>query len=308
MALKDLTLALSWIKNNIEAFGGNPDNIAVSGEGRSGALAGLLALYPMSKNYVSKVIAESGSFLSYWALDRDPIATAEELIDRILDEGDSMARVDISLSDIAVRAIVTAAKGIEFKPCLEVDTENAFMILTPHKMLTTETFENITFLLGSAAFAGAHEALLQTEDSINKINEDISLLLPNDLKFNTATSRTKVGEQVKKQYFGDDDISLADVEDLSLCFTDMGYLGPGIRSARLLVAAGATVYFYEFAYVGELNRVLQSVNHAVEGAVRGDIVGYLFTQDGVIPGEELDAENKMVASLTEMWTNFLKSG
>ncbi|XP_075983001.1 esterase FE4-like [Anticarsia gemmatalis] len=305
--LKDLSLALTWVSDNIKKFGGNPDNIVVSGDGKSGAFAGFLALSPMSRDNVSKVIAESGSFLSYWALDRDPTVVANELFEKIRAAQNPQSRLEITLSEVTAAAIVRAAKGMEFKPCLEVKTEDAFMTETPYTIMTTEKIDK-SFLIGSATFAGIHEALLQTEDSIKQINDDHTLLLPNDLVFDTTALRNEVGTKVKAQYFGEDDISLDDTKNLSLCFTDIGYTGPGIRSARMLVEAGATVFFYEFAFVGEFNRVLHSIDQPVEGAVRSDIVGYLFTQDGLVPGELHADENKMIDTLTKLWTSFLKTG
>lgn len=306
MALKDLSLALKWTRDNIEVFGGNPNNIAVSGEGKSGALAGLLALYPKSSENIKKVITESGSFLAHWSLDRNPIATAAKFLARINEINDE-SETNLSLENIKMTTILTAAQGIEFMPCVETIDENAFMTATPYATLLNNNIE-ISFLIGSAMYAGAHQAVHQTESSIAKLNEDYTILLPNDLQFSSSDLKQKTGERVKTQYFGNESIQLSDRRRLSLCFTDIGYLGPSIRTARRLVAAGATVFFYEFAFAGRLNRELLLIDRAVEGAVRGDIVGYLFTQDGIPCKEEFVSECRVVETLTEMLTNFLNSG
>ncbi|CAB3249592.1 unnamed protein product [Arctia plantaginis] len=306
MALKDLSLALNWTRDNIKAFGGDPNNIAVSGEGQSGALAGLLALYPMSKENVKKVITESGSLLAYWALDRDPTTTAANFLER-LTEINNVSAENLSLENLNMSTILTAAKDIEFRPCVETVDENSFMTTTPYATLSNNKID-ISFLIGSTMFAGAHQAIYQTDSSIAKLNEDSTHLLPNDLQFSSSSLKQETGQRVKMQYFGEEIIQLSDQHNLSLCFTDIRYLGPSIRTARRLVAAGATVFFYEFAFAGQLNRVLDSIGNPVGGAVRGDIIGYLFTQDGVPCKEELIAECNIVGNLTEMLTNFLNSG
>lgn len=48
-ALKDQSLALKWINQNIKAFGGDPDLVTVFGESAGGVGAHFQMLSPMSK-------------------------------------------------------------------------------------------------------------------------------------------------------------------------------------------------------------------------------------------------------------------
>ncbi|KAJ8714299.1 hypothetical protein PYW08_007919 [Mythimna loreyi] len=300
-ALKDLALALSWVKENIEKFGGDPENIAVSGEGTAGALAGYLALSPMSKNNVNKVITESGSVLPHWAIDRNPSLTATNLANNIPGSWESW-------ETIGMKELLLAARNIVWRPCVENKTENVahFMVETPWTMLQKKGI-NATFMIGSAQYAGVHESLKHTPTSIAQLNENYGLLLPNDLKFEPNEERTRAGNKVKDQYFPEGPITLNNVKNRSLYYTDMAYLGPLLRTARSLVYFGATVYFYEFSFVGDLNKELAAIEKQVDGAVRGDIISYLFYQEGDLKdvGEK---EKKMIDQMIELWTTFLKTG
>lgn len=296
-ALKDLSLALTWVKTNIEKFGGNPHNIAVSGIGTAGALAGYLALSPMSSENVHKVITESGSVLSHWAIDRDPIDTATRLSSNI-ENFKSFEGVDLE-------QLLKAAKNIALRPCLE-KTDNPFMTETPWKVLGKKEIK-IPFMMGTTKYAGVHEFLSHNSKSIQELNKDVGLLLPNDLHFTSDDERTRIGNKVKTEYFDDNDITMDSVEPLTLYYTDAAYLGPAIRTARPLVGSGATVYFYEFSFVGEFNRELHAVESPVNGAVRGDTIGYIFTQDGDKPAENTD-ELSTVERLVELWTSFINTG
>jgi len=56
----DLIKALEWIKANIAAFGGNPNNVTIFGQSGGGGKAALLMASPLAKNLFHKVICESG--------------------------------------------------------------------------------------------------------------------------------------------------------------------------------------------------------------------------------------------------------
>ncbi|KAJ1347620.1 hypothetical protein KIN20_002723 [Parelaphostrongylus tenuis] len=60
MGLWDQTLALHWIHDNIESFGGDPKNVTVFGQSAGGASADLLAISPHSRDLFHRVIPMAG--------------------------------------------------------------------------------------------------------------------------------------------------------------------------------------------------------------------------------------------------------
>lgn len=54
----DQALALQWVRDNIEPFNGDSGSITLFGPGAGAASAGLLAVYPPTRDIVSKVIAQ----------------------------------------------------------------------------------------------------------------------------------------------------------------------------------------------------------------------------------------------------------
>jgi para-nitrobenzyl esterase len=59
----DLIASLRWVKENIEAFGGNPNNVLIFGESGGGTKTLSLLTSPLAKGLFHKAIVESGSAL-----------------------------------------------------------------------------------------------------------------------------------------------------------------------------------------------------------------------------------------------------
>lgn len=57
----DCLQALQFVHENIEAFGGNPDDVTIFGESAGGGMVSLLMTSPASKNLFHRVIAQSGT-------------------------------------------------------------------------------------------------------------------------------------------------------------------------------------------------------------------------------------------------------
>jgi len=90
LGLLDQVCALQWVQNNIEAFGGDPDNVTIFGESAGAGSVSLIPLMDGTKGLFKRIIAESGSLslsfsreecqnLTQMLLDRSGCSTMEEL-------------------------------------------------------------------------------------------------------------------------------------------------------------------------------------------------------------------------------------
>ncbi len=59
--LLDQILALHWVQDNIEAFGGNPDNVTLAGESAGAACVSALCTSPLAKGLFRRVLMESST-------------------------------------------------------------------------------------------------------------------------------------------------------------------------------------------------------------------------------------------------------
>lgn len=70
LALRDVLLALRWVRRNIAAFGGDPDRVTVFGESAGGGLVTTLLATPSAEGLFHRAIAQSSPASSMYGLDR----------------------------------------------------------------------------------------------------------------------------------------------------------------------------------------------------------------------------------------------
>ncbi|MBO4548451.1 MAG: carboxylesterase/lipase family protein, partial [Abditibacteriota bacterium] len=59
--ISDVICALGWIRDNIEAFGGDPDNVTLFGQSAGAVIISLLPLFPEARPLFRRMILQSGS-------------------------------------------------------------------------------------------------------------------------------------------------------------------------------------------------------------------------------------------------------
>ena len=75
--LLDQILALKWVKKHIGDFGGDANKVTIFGESAGAGSVSLLMLSSLTKGLFSRVIAQSGSALNFWAVHKPNKTQAE---------------------------------------------------------------------------------------------------------------------------------------------------------------------------------------------------------------------------------------
>lgn len=81
--LFDQIAALQWIKENIEAFGGDPQAVTLIGHGYGAACVNFLMVSPVAKGLFHRAILMAGSALSDWALASNVQQTTLKVVEEM---------------------------------------------------------------------------------------------------------------------------------------------------------------------------------------------------------------------------------
>jgi para-nitrobenzyl esterase len=68
--IMDLTASLEWVRDNIEHFGGNPNNVMIFGQSGGGAKTSTMLATPAAKGLFHRAAVQSGSLLKFVPRDR----------------------------------------------------------------------------------------------------------------------------------------------------------------------------------------------------------------------------------------------
>ena len=99
--LLDIAAALKWVHENIEAFGGDPNNVMVFGESGGGAKTSCIYALPSAKDYFNKASIESGP-----GVRMTPRDMATETARMVLSELGLSEREVLKLKDVPAARLV----------------------------------------------------------------------------------------------------------------------------------------------------------------------------------------------------------
>ena len=169
LGIKDQIAALTWLKENILNFGGDPSNVTIFGESAGAASVMLLMVTPVAQGLFKKAIAQSGH-LSFYHTPEESAKLAEVFM-----ETGGYKNVQELMKKPAKQLLATYEQLCQARPfATEVDyfptCDGKFLPAHPLRALKDGAARNIKFMTGTTAEEYRYWNLY-TEDFTDNIEE-----------------------------------------------------------------------------------------------------------------------------------------
>ena len=289
LGLSDQIAALTWVKENIAEFGGNPDNITIFGESAGSISCMLLSITPAAKGLFQKAIPQSGP--SRFVHD---MKHAEQLLDDFLNlngtrkMSDLMKKSSAELRDIYIKLFDMRIKTAhsDFIPACD----GKFLPADPFTAMRDGAARGIKFLTGINACEWGYW-LLYDENYFKNFydtHDRISLIMS---RYKSRTSRTS--KEIYLSWLN----GRPDTEENYMDFINQVDWRVGQELDAENQSKHEDVYYYLFSET-TARKELGSF-HSLE-------VSFVFNK----PFDELlkNPNQQLVKQIQSAWTNFAANG
>ncbi|CAK1554304.1 unnamed protein product [Leptosia nina] len=297
--LKDQVLALRWVKENIEHFGGDAERITIFGHS-SGSMC-LDFHVRTNPELFNQAILQSGTAIIPGGIDEGnrtiPITVAKRL-------GHSPRDLEDALEFLKTRDVfdvAIASVDQKFRPCIEKSYPGVKAYLTKHPMFLKPDLSGKNVVIGVAIDEYVEKICLPAYQLYSK---DVFKI---NINFEFDIDDDDVIDDVKQFYVGNEE---GDHIRRALKFMGDFYFNYQMcKTVDMYFDYGAEkVYQYIFSYNGDRNmmKVMKNITNC-NTATHGDDIGYIFKVSFM--DKPLTKDDQLVIDrMTSMWTNFAKFG
>jgi para-nitrobenzyl esterase len=299
-AYMDEIAALQWVKRNIAAFGGDPNNVTIFGFSAGGVSVHSLLASPMARGLFHKAIVESGG-------SRDSVLTARPMSRDGIDPNYPVSAETIGINFARSMGI----EGTDQAAMASLRALSADQILRgapPQPGASLPSYETTPILDG--------KLVTETAETAYKVRRQprVPLLLGSN-SADTAGNRIRAAtkeqlfarfgqwsSQAKAAYDPDGSTDLATL--VSRANNDFGQAEPARFAADAFAANGSPVYRYRFSYVQSSMR-----EQLRAGAPHGGEIAFVFGTLMARSGSTLSPEDQAVTRMAQSyWVHFAKTG
>ncbi|XP_075161359.1 esterase-5B-like [Haematobia irritans] len=325
--LKDQQMALQWIKENIEKFGGNPEKILLTGFSAGGASTHLHMLQAPEKNVAKAAVSFSGVALNPWVLHRNarekairvgslvncsPMENTQDLKDCLKQQNaeDIVATVK-DFQNIAYNPFSVFGPVIEHQ-----NASGAFLTQHPRDIIKSGKFIQIPWLASQVADEGGYNAaeLMRINpqtgrELIYDFNDNwLEFLGPNMFLDNFRDDVLDCARALKQKYLGEANFTVENYMKFSNMCTDILFKDGIYESLQMhskYSKAPVYGYIYDNPAVSGVGQGLAERNDIYFGTVHmDDLTLFLSTGNRNMTDDEEIIAQKFV----HMLIDFIEDG
>ncbi|XP_075161238.1 esterase B1-like [Haematobia irritans] len=325
--LKDMILALKWVKRNAYSFGGNPENVTIFGESAGGCAVHLLTLSEHARGLFHRVILQSGIATGDWAIT-DCSSRTYELAQKAGYKGENKERLILKyLLKLSAEEIVQAEKlcvqrndreTFAFGPCVEPYFTAHTVIYKPVEELLPHAWGNsLPFILGANSLEGLFFKRQATisKDLIIKMLQTCSQCVPK-----AAATRLESPEcidkglKLRKIHVKGAEPTLDDYYEI-ISFVYYWHPIQKAIEARLKYARKSSTFLYRFDF--HTNKLTSPFRYMYTergdtdahcGVAHTEELTFLFSSALAKPMERQTREYQCMKRMITLWTQFAETG
>ncbi|XP_014732690.1 PREDICTED: neuroligin-3 isoform X3 [Sturnus vulgaris] len=268
---------------------------------------------PTEDGLFQRAIIQSGSALSSWAVNYQPVKYTSMLADKVgCNVLDTVDMVDClrqkSAKELVEQDIQPARYHVAFGPVIDGDV----IPDDPEILMEQGEFLNYDIMLGVNQGEGLKfvEGVVDPEDGVSGSDFDYSVSNFVDNLYGYPEGKDTLRETIKFMYtdWADRDNPETRRKTLVALFTDHQWVEPSVVTADLHARYGSPTYFYAFYH-----HCQSLMKPAWSDAAHGDEVPYVFGIPMIGPTDLFPcnfSKNDVMLSAVVMtyWTNFAKTG
>ncbi|XP_073983038.1 venom carboxylesterase-6-like isoform X2 [Rhodnius prolixus] len=319
--MKDQSLALRWVKNNIASFGGNPNSITIAGLSAGGASVHYHILSPLSQGLFNKAISLGGSALCPWTQVENARGKTMTLAAYLGCPTHDSAVTVKCLQKRPAKTIVTATKIFmpwmynpysPFGIVMEPPGPTAFISERPIDIILQGKAKDLPYMTTMNADEGLYPGaeIFANPKEIEAIDTKWKEYLPFLLDYNytaPAGQMDAISEKIWKFYLGNGHVNDAKQKFIKMLGDRLFYAGL-IKSTKLHAQLyKSPVYSYLFSHKGSrrLSDIFNMPYDVYDGTGHGDDVGYVV-RAAYMPLEDNSTDMALSKRMVEYWVAFIK--
>ncbi|KAK9692517.1 Carboxylesterase family [Popillia japonica] len=324
---KDQVVVLKWIRDHIQAFGGNPNMVTISGYSAGAFSTNLHLISPMSRDLFHRAIIMSSSVLGHAITPTNQFDLAQKQARLVNCTDDTPANIINCLKTKTAQEIAAPVPGFRevggdpvllWRAVIEPDFgQERFLVEHPITSALYGRFAKVPVMIGitEIEFGFVSHSAIRRQEVLDRLSNDYKRVLPIIFSYERETNRSnEISTSLKRFYFGDGNLENTTItmEGIEHLYAD-GIIGFRVNRATKLISAKNTenTYYYCFTYRGRYSYFYlpDTNNTETAGAVHHDDLIYLFYISNRFPYfNSNDPEWQTVNRMVKMWTNFVKSG
>lgn len=203
--VKDVVIALRWVRDNIVAFKGNSAKVVIAGQSFGAAMVEAVILSSMANGLYHGAILQSGSALCPWAFNYDAEERAQ-MLGNDIDISDDYIKylLDTEVEDLVAKANKLNVSYFPFSMCVEnpLKKEERLLFEAPYDLLSNKKGNSVPMMMGyNDNEAYVFVSILREANVLKRMSNGLRFLLPDELKFLNERERKQVARQIKEMYF-----------------------------------------------------------------------------------------------------------